>query len=187
LIDAGRWLAPPSRRREWRRQWRADVWHEWRWLSRQPPGVADRAGLIVRTAGALRHALWLRHHVRTVEMLTQDLRYGWRLLVRKPGFTAVAVLTLGVGIGANITVFSLMNAVLLRPLASYEPDRVVRLGARSATGRAVTRFSFSFPDFADIRERSTMLTDLSGANLGTFILSADNRTDQLLGEIVSGR
>ena len=120
-------------------------------------------------------------------MLTQDLRYGWRLLLRKPGFTTVAVLTLGVGIGATITIFSLMNAVLLRPLTPDEPDRVVRLASRTATGRAATRFSFSFPDFADIRERATTLADLSGANLGTFILSADNRTDQILGEIVSGR
>jgi len=124
--------------------------------------------------------------VRKIEMLTQDLRYGWRLLVRQPGFTAIAILTLGVGLGATITIFSLMNAVLLRPLASYEPDRVVRLAGRAATGRAVTRFSFSYPDFTDIRERSTSLTGLSGANLGTFILSADNRTDQILGEIVSG-
>ena len=142
--------------------------------------------LVARTFGAIHHAFWLRLHVRKTEMLTQDLRYGWRLLVRKPGFTTIAVLTLGVGIGSTTTIFSLMNAVLLRPLASYEPDRVVRLAGRSATGRATTRFSFSFPDFAEIRERSTLLTGLSGVNLGTFILNADNRTDQILGEIVSG-
>jgi predicted permease len=120
-------------------------------------------------------------------MLMHDLRYSWRSLARRPGFTSIAVMTLGVGIGANITIFSLVNAVLLRPLASYEPDRVVRLAARSATGRAATRFSFSFPDLTDIRERSTTLTDLSGVNLGTFILHADNRTDQVIGEIASGR
>jgi putative ABC transport system permease protein len=117
----------------------------------------------------------------------QDFRYACRLLLRTPGFTAIAVVTLGVGIGANITMFGLTNAVLLRPLASYEPERVVRIAARTATGRSATRFSFSFPDFADIRERSTTLSDLSGVNLGTFILSADTRTDQILGEIVSGR
>jgi hypothetical protein len=48
IINTGRWLAPPSRRREWRRQWRADILHEWQWLTRHPRGVADRASLFVR-------------------------------------------------------------------------------------------------------------------------------------------
>src|SRR6266516_6636627 len=78
IINAGRWLAPPSRRKEWRRQWRADVAHEWRWIERREGGIAARAGLVARVAGALRHAFWLRMHVRRIEMLTQDIRYGWR-------------------------------------------------------------------------------------------------------------
>src|ERR1700686_1827747 len=106
IVNAGRWLAPPSRRREWRRQWRADILHEWQWLERHSRGTADRAGLFVRAAGALRDAFWLRLHGRRLEMITQDLRYGWRLMVRKPGLTAVAVLTLGLGIGANATSYS---------------------------------------------------------------------------------
>lgn len=185
VINATRWLAPPSRRREWRRQWRADIWHEWNWLARHPRGAAGRATLAGRTAGALRHAFWLRVHVRHVEMITQDLRYGWRVLARHPGFTAAAVLTLGVALGTNITVFTLMNAVLLRPLALGAPDRVVRIVGRTASGTSVSRVSF--PDFADFRDRSTTLTDLSGVNLGTFVLTADNSTEQILGEIASGR
>ena len=106
IIDTGWWLAPPSRRRDWRQQWRADILHEWQWLTRHPRGIGDRAGLLRRVAGALRHAFWLRLHVRRLEMITQDIRYGWRLMVRKPAFTAVAVLTLGLGIGANVTMFS---------------------------------------------------------------------------------
>ena len=116
VIDAGRWLAPPSRRREWRRQWRADIWHESRWLDREAPGIGPRATLVRRTAGALRHAFWLRLHVRSLEMITHDLRYGWRMMLRKPGFTAAAVLTLGLGIGANVTMFSWVDAMLRRQL-----------------------------------------------------------------------
>src|SRR5215510_8837397 len=97
VVDAGRWLAPPSRRREWRRQWRADIWHQWHWIARREASLADRASLARRTAGAFRHAFWLRLHVRRVEMITQDLRYGWRQMMRRPSTTAVAVLTLGIG------------------------------------------------------------------------------------------
>ena len=184
IVDLGRWLAPPSRRREWRRQWRADIRHEWNWLERHPRGVAGPATIAGRTAGALQHAFWLRLHMRHVEMITQDLRYGWRVLARNPGFTAAAVTTLGVALGTNITVFTLMNAVLLRPLAANEPARVVRIVGRAATGTPVSRFSFA--DFADFRERSTSLTDLSGVNLATFVLTADNSTEQILGEVASG-
>src|SRR5689334_9689962 len=115
LIDAGRWLAPPSRRRDWRRQWRADIWHEWHWRSRRE-GFADRAALFTHLAGALTHACWLRLHVRRIEMITHDLRYGWRLMIRRPAFTAAAVLTLGLGIGANVTMFTWMDTTLRRQL-----------------------------------------------------------------------
>ena len=115
----------------------------------------------------------------------QDVRIALRHLRKSPGFTIVAVTMLAVGIGVNTTVFSLMNAVLLRPLASRDSDRVVRVVARSTTGGASGR-RFSGPEFNDYRERATTLEDLSAVNLATFGLDADGRTDQLLGEIVSG-
>src|SRR5712671_3738281 len=134
IVNAGRWLAPPSRRRDWRRQWRADILYEWQWLTRHPRGVGDRAGLFVRVAGALRHAFMLRLHVRRLEMITQDIRYGWRLMVRKPAFTIVAVLTLGLGIGANITIYSWVQALLLRPMPTVTaPDRLVSLSSTTCS------------------------------------------------------
>jgi len=118
----------------------------------------------------------------------QDVRIALRHLRKSPGFTIVAVTMLAIGIGVNTTVFSLMNAVMLRPLAAQEPDRVVRVVARigsGAVGAAARRFSYR--DFVDYRERSTTLEDLSGVNLATLLLTADNRTDQLIGEIASAR
>jgi predicted permease len=86
-----------------------------------------------------------------MEPLYQDLRYAIRMLLKSPGFTTVAVLTLALGIGANTAIFSVVNAVLLRPLYHLDPQRLVTVSAKS---RGASYGEVSAPDLLDWREQS---------------------------------
>jgi predicted permease len=126
--------------------------------------------------------------------LLQDLRYGLRQLVRSPGFTAVAVLTLGLGIGANVAIFSLFEQLLLRPPPVHEPERLVNLGAPGPKPGAISCGQagdcdqvFSFPMFRDLSDVDAPLTGLAGHV--AFWASLSTRDQTLIGEglFVSGR
>ncbi len=93
-----------------------------------------------------------------VETLIQDIRFGCRLLRKNPGFTAGAVFTLALGIGANTAMFSVINAVLLRPLPYLEPERLVWM---TESGDEVANRWLSFPNFADWRERNSVFESMS--------------------------
>jgi len=89
-----------------------------------------------------------------------DLRFAFRQLLKNPGFTAVAVLTLALGIGANTAIFSIINGVLLKPLPYPEPDRLVTLWERSPQ-RGIEQERVSGPNYLDWRAQNTALADLS--------------------------
>src|SRR5260370_26464719 len=94
-----------------------------------------------------------RRGLPLLETLFQDLRYAVRMLLKNPGFTAVAVMIMALGIGANTAMFSVVNAVLLKPLAFADPDRIVTLS--SLWKRSAGHGQVSAPDFPDCHNQST--------------------------------
>jgi len=118
-----------------------------------------------------------------VERIRLDARYAWRLLVRSPGFAWLAVLTLALGIGVNTAVFSLIDALLLRPLPVGNPESLVALV--SFTEGESSYQDVSYPDFLDFKE-SGALAGLAAHTRTAFSVVAEGASERLWGEAVSG-
>ena len=115
--------------------------------------------------------------------LLQDIRYGVRMLLKNPAMTLVAALTLALGIGANTTIFSAVNGLMLRPLPVANADRLVVFGAQSQTANPYA--AFSFPDFQDIRRQADGFSDVIGYTLSLAGMDADNKVEPVIFSYVS--
>ncbi len=115
-----------------------------------------------------------------MQTLLQDLRYALRTLRKSPGFTAVAVLTLALGIGANTAIFTVVNAVLLRPLGYPEPDRIVQFIIPDPRFQNI-REGCSIPMFMVWREQTQAFQDVAAYNFkgGGVNLTGSDRPEQL--------
>src|SRR5437762_14383101 len=102
--------------------------------------------------------------------LWQDLRYGLRVLAKRPGFTLVAVITLALGIGANTAIFSVVNAALLRPLPYQDPARLVVVSGNFRR-LSMTRLGVSAPEFADYQSQRDVFTQTAAYERTTFNLT----------------
>src|SRR5262245_4425601 len=149
-------IVPRRLRADWRQEWEAELRHRERLLS-QWDRLDRRAklDLLRRSASAFWDALVLQPQ-RLEDEMFQDLRFGVRMLLKSKSFTAVAVITLALGIGANTAVFTLINALLLRPLPVANPHELVVISARSQGTPGV----ISYPMHRDLRASQQVFTDI---------------------------
>jgi putative ABC transport system permease protein len=118
-----------------------------------------------------------------MQTLWQDLRYGARMLLKRPGFTLIAIITLALGVGANTAIFSLVNTVLLRPLPVAQPERVFEI---TPLQKGADAGSFSYPFYKDVRDQNDVLEGLAAYRFVPLSLSQNGNNERLWGYLVSG-
>src|SRR5262245_7643761 len=113
-----------------------------------------------------------------MKTLWQDARYGLRMLLKKPGVTLTAVITLALGIGATSTIFSFVNGVLLRPLPYQDSERLVAIG-ETAPKRGISSLGISPPNFLDWREQNRSFTGIATYYENSYSLTGSGEPEQI--------
>jgi putative ABC transport system permease protein len=134
-----------------------------------------------RAYGGVEQAKELHREERSVlwlEQTLQDMHYACRSLLKTPGFTTVAILTLALGIGANIAIFTVVNAVLLRPLPFQHPEQLVRV-FDDLNGAGAKDVGMSEPELEDLRDRSSAFDDISVIFPASTALSGGDHTERI--------
>ena len=201
LISVLGLIVPRRYRSDWKREWKAELRHreevltEWEKLNWKA-----RLNLLRRSLGAFWDAMWFQQK-RLEGQMFQDMRFAVRLLGQSPVFTAVAVLSLALGIGANTAIFTLIDATLLRKLPVKNPDELVLLhwmggrkfpfkmlsGNLDMGGGQSSSASFSYPTFEQFRDRNDVFTDVFAfADLYQLNANVDGKAEVIGGQIVSG-
>ena len=118
--------------------------------------------------------------------LWQDLRYGARMLLKQPGFTFAAALTLALGVGANSAIFSVVNAALLRALPYPAPHRLVRVDHGRATEDPNRPLVWSYPKYELLRREQRIFSQLAGYAGSPTNIAGDGEPERLEGELITG-
>src|SRR5574341_90821 len=177
-------IVPRRLRADWRQEWEAELRYrelllaEWERLDWR-----NKLDLLRRSLGAFRDALLLQPKRQEDEMF-QDLRFGARTLLKAPGFTLAAVLSLTIGIGATSAIFSVINGVVLRPLPYRDPERLVRLWQNKAIA-GVSGIPVSAGNVNVWRKQAQSFETVAVFSSTNSIITGDAEPEQITGAGVS--
>src|SRR5262245_38627601 len=182
-------IVPRRFRTRWRREWEAELEYRESLLARwRRLDWRNKLELLRRSSGAFWDALLLQPR-RLEDEMFQDLRYGVRMLLKNPGFTVVAGLTLALGIGVNTALFTLFNAVALRPLPVKDPDHVVKVYRKergdSSLGISGSSSSLSYPEYTAHRDNTQSFAGLTAYADASLTLSGAE-AEGIRGLLVAG-
>ncbi len=179
-------IAPHGARRDFTMEWEAELAEGFRPdPPRRPPGAAGRLLLLYRSVLSLIDAALMRTRELTLDSLLKDLHFAVRSLARRPAFTLLTLATIGLGIGANTAIFTVVNSVLLQPLPYPEPDELVMVWEQDRV-RGWERVPGSAEDFLVWRDESASLEAVAGGAGASFSLTGDAAPERVTGFRVSG-
>jgi predicted permease len=179
-------IVPRRLRADWRQEWEAELrsreallaeWDKLNWKT--------KLDLLRRSLGAFWDALLLQPR-RLEDEMFQDLRFGLRMMLKQPGFTAMAALTLALGIGANTAIFSLVDAVLLKTLPVRNPEELVFFAHFGRTGDRDDRLASNCPLYEHLRDHNQSFAGMSGFWPMSFKVRQESGVEIVTGQYVTG-
>src|SRR5215475_7888276 len=177
-------IVPRRLRADWRQEWEAELrsreallaeWDRLDWR--------NKLDLLRRSVGAFWDALSLQPR-RLEDEMFQDLRYGARMLLRQRAFTIAAVIALALGIGANTAVFSVVNAVLLRPLPYQSSDRMAMIWGNILLLK-IEQMSAKAAEYLDYRDQTKSFEAVAAFHTEDFVLTGGNQAERVAGARVT--
>lgn len=184
LIRAIGVMVPHRLRADWRMEWEAELQYRETLLSEWDKlNWKTKLDLLWRSTSAFWDALWLLPQRWEDEMI-QDLRYGVRMLLKKPGFVFTTVLMLALGIGANTAIFSVINSVLLRPLPYSNADRLVLLWGNFLKVN-ITELRARTAEYIDYRDQTNSFAQVAAFNTADLNYSGITEPERIVGTRVT--
>src|SRR5580698_9462502 len=132
----------------------------------------------------VREEIWQMNSIAMFENFQRDVRYAWRTLLRNPGYALVAILTLGLGIGANTAIFTVINGVLLRPLPYAQANQIVHLD-QVASRVGPDQLGFSVQEIRDYREQNHVFSALAEYHSMTFTMLGTKEPERVVTGVIS--